>query len=292
MKKLILILLLLISTYSYGQAVLSGQKGWDGYYNPRAVEFFDRCVTAGVTLTTAQKQWYSDSIFQPLQDSGLIGTTRAGDSIQAIWVLATFPNGSETVCKLNLLSDSNSITNVNSVTFTDSGAVGNGSTSYLNTNFNPVWDSSIYKSFSASGGVYSKSDISGVYMDMGAGYSLLDSTFYINSLNSGRFYTKNNGTYISELTGSPKGVFISSRLSSTIINMVINGNSISKTSNYINKPNVNFYILCFNNQGTPLYYSARVITFAYIGSGLSATKSRALSNILNNSLISRGYNVY
>jgi hypothetical protein len=135
MKKLLIIILLLFSFNAFGQVYFSGTR--QPLYSTRATQFFDRCVTAGVTLTTAQKQWYDDSIFTPLLDSGLIGTTRAGDSIQALWCFALFPNGSANVAVLNLLSDSNTCLAVNSPTFTDSGVVGNGSSSYLNSNFNP-----------------------------------------------------------------------------------------------------------------------------------------------------------
>jgi hypothetical protein len=306
MKKIIiLILLLLISTYSFGQAVLSGSKGWDGMYNIRADQFFTRCVTAGVTLTDAQKRWYNDSIFVPLSDSGLIGATRAGDSIQALWCFALFPNGSANVAVLNLLSDSNTCLAVNSPTFTDSGVVGNGVTSYLNTNFNPTWDSSICRLNSIGLGFYSLKTrpasniycIGGIYDTVGVDiYSKLHIK-YVSDRGFGQI--NGNSEYIYNTDTTARGNFSLTRKAVNLTQFVIYtqynyGKVSNTTSNSSRVPNLSYFIFNFNSKGKPepSNYDILCIPFFYITSGLSIDKTNKLANILNNSLKSRGYNVY
>jgi hypothetical protein len=300
MKKLLIIILLLITANAFGQAVLSGSKGWDGMYNIRADQFFTRCVTAGVTLTDAQKRWYNDSIFVPLSDSGLIGATRAGDSIQALWCFALFPNGSANVAVLNLLSDSNTCLAVNSPTFTDSGVVGNGSSSYLNSNFNPVWDSSICKLNSVSLGVYSKGDRSNSSTISAMGSSAGSDLFNIilrRTTNTSRFRLNTTTTAVEFIINEGAiGYYIGSRQEYNLTYMLkkYEGTSYTGTSLFIsnNKVNLPIYILAQNDDGSPANYETVLITFAYVGSGLSADKCSKLGNILNNSLKGRGYNVY
>jgi hypothetical protein len=293
-KKLLIILLLLITSYSYGQAVLSGSKGWNGAYNLRAEQFFTRCVTAGITLTTAQKQWYSDSIFQPLQDSGLIGATRSGDSIQALWGFAKFM-GDTTVLKLNLLSDSNTCVSVGTLTWTDSGAVGNGTSSYLNTNFNPTWDSTIFQMYSGSFGIYVLTDT----LRQGAGSGIAQITptrrTWIYP-----YYSEGNSTFGLVNTGIGAGIgpgiltstrqfFSAITRSSAGSGVIINETYYSTSGNTGYKPDGFLYLQSVNGYWA---YDKRVYSFAFIGSGLSSEKMRMLKNILNNSLLGRGYNVY
>lgn len=292
MRKLLIILLLLISTYSFGQAVLSGSKGWDGAYNLRAEQFFTRCVTAGITLTTAQKQWYSDSIFQPLQDSGLIGATRSGDSIQALWGFAKFM-GDTIVLKLNLLSDSNTCVSVGTLTWTDSGVVGNGTDSYLNTNFNPTWDSTICKHASIGLGALTQNKTYGSFVGIIGGQINSSNRLFIRdySADHKNWLSVACNSSVSEAAGVDTNNICFTVIRSNYTQIFKSERNSSYTANNLtisNRINVSLYV-CAYNGGT---YSTHIITYGWITSGLSQTKSRALHNILNNSLKGRGYNVY
>jgi hypothetical protein len=305
MKKLLIIILLLFSFNAFGQVYFSGTR--QPLNIQRAEDFFARCVTAGVTLTESQKRWYNDSIFVPLLDSGLIGTTRAGDSIQALWCFALFPNGSANVAVLNLLSDSNTCLAVNSPTFTDSGVVGNGTSSYLNTNCNPLYDSTIMQIYSRGMGLYSVSDRLpsetkvAIGFDGGSNSSHYTRIFKYNKISPspinfvmGSSYTAFNtsdtnslGFYYSGWNGS---------LDILLVKKGINKYYLVNTSNAAFTPSKNadlpYYILCYNNAGNPDNYDDVCITFAFMTDGLCEDSVRKLSNILNNSLKGRGYNVY
>lgn len=316
MKKLLIILLLLITNIAISQHLkttgntigtsdtkvsrtLNTSVGlappYQGVtYNARAIAFFDRTKELGIILTDAQKSWYNDSIFVPLLDSGLIGTTRAGDSLACLWALVKFPNGSETVAKLNLLDTAYSLTNVNSVVFTDSGAVGNGTTSYLNTNFTPSLDSIIYKMNSGSIGVYCRT----------AGTELRDLMAAKDATNYAVILPSNTAIYMGinggfAINGETHGVggankmwIASRRRFQTVMGFANGVITNTGTSNAVALVTTKLYLLARNNNGTANNFSTRQISFAFIGSGLSDTKARALSNILNNSLKGRMYNVY
>lgn len=263
-------------------------------YNVRAQAFFDRTKELGIILTTSQKSWYNDSIFVPLSDSGLIGTTRAGDSLACLWTLVKFPNGSETVAKLNLLDTAYTLTNVNAVTFTDSGAAGNGTSSYLNSNFIPSADSTICRMNSTSFGVYCKTNSTELRAILG-GYDgskyttmTFSHTTLYGSINGG--FTINGEAHTSS---SSSNLFVITRQRYGGILFFLNGvQKLDRNGNATSTLTKSIFLLCRNNNGTPSDFSARCISFAFIGSGLSSTKIRALSNILNNSLKGRAYNVY
>lgn len=316
MKKLLIILLLLIANIAISQHLkttgntigtsdtkvsrtLNTSVGlappYQGVtYNVRAQAFFDRTKELGIILTDAQKSWYNDSIFVPLLDSGLIGTTRAGDSLACLWALVKFPNGSETVAKLNLLDTAYSLTNVNSVVFTDSGAVGNGTTSYLNTNFTPSLDSIIYKMNSGSIGVYCRT--SGTELrDLISGKDATNWALIMPS-NVSIYSGVNDAIGVngaSHGVGGANKMWIASRRRYQTVMSFANGVLTNQgTANATGVVSVKLYLLARNNNGSATNFSSRQISFAFIGSGLSDTKARALSNILNNSLKGRNLNVY
>lgn len=311
MKKLILILFLLISLQGYSQSLTTngmmiGNNGGittglfmggtnsflnvptGSTYNQRAKEFFARVTTAGQTLTDAQKTNYN-TLFQQLIDSGLIhATLRAGDSLACLWAFPLCLAGTETTALLNLLDTGYNCTNVNSVVFTDSGCKG-ANTKYLNTNFNMVTDSTIYKMSSGSIGGYIKQRQEASEMLMGTGYATNEGCILYNG--GGNLFGNINGGW-ANITGIDSGfISIIRRVSTTFI--IYNGGVFtSKNTNITTKSNYPLYILCYNENGTAKYFCTKIVSFAFIGSGLSETKSRALLNILNNTLKGYGYNVY
>lgn len=297
MKKLIIIFLLITGTaYSqwlpfdwYNKKVSTAVT-----YNVRASNFFTRVEALGQTLTADQKKVY-DTIFVRLNDSGLIGTVRLADSVAALWSFALKIAKNETIAKLNLLDTGYNCTNVNSVVFTDSGAVGNGTSSYLNTKFNNKNDSTIAKLNSVTYGFVSHipQNMSGTRCPIGN--ATASSVLAILYDASGTFYYYNNdlSPFTVSYSDARAGVFSSVRVSYNKSALYKNGSGNAfVTQNSVSINNLNTYILCANNDGTPQYYSSQRLSFAFIGSGLSADKQRKLSNILNEALRQFNYNVY
>lgn len=263
-------------------------------YNTRASDFFKRVTDAGKTLTDAQKKWYNDSIFVPLSDSGLIGTTRAGDSLVCLYSFSLKWAGDSTVANMNLLDNSYNCIHYGTVVYTDSGFAGDGASGYLDTKFNSVNDSTIFKLNSASMGFYSKTSGSIADREMGIDLSSVRTVIIAKFVNDNCYTGLNGATQTPVSSGiTGLGVYLITRRKSAEYNQYWNGNVLGATVSDASTSlvNGNVYIGAVNT-GVTAYYSRRVITFGFIGSGLSSTKARALSNILNNSLKGYAYNVY
>lgn len=299
MKKLIIILLLITST---------AQAQWFPFdffnkrtavtYNVRASNFFTRVEALGQTLTTSQKAVYN-IILQQLSDSGLIGTTRAGDSLQYIRIYGLKFSGSESISRMNILDTSNTATVVNAPIFTDScisgGTVGTG---YLNSEFNPRIDSTRFKKYSNMLGVYSLTPSTG-----GAPYiyafGIHNSVPYV--MHSLLIRTSGNSYFYplasvdrAYATTNSGGSFSVIRRTGTVIDINIRGNDIggytsTSTPEMINKK---FLVLVIDNDGTVAYGIQHCLAADWAGFGLSADKMRKLNNIINNALALHNIKTY
>jgi hypothetical protein len=113
----------------------------------------DRASTLGYRAPNAAQQTLQNTLVEDLKTAGI------WSKLDVFYVFAT--DGDNDYATLNWKSPSNNeATKVNSPTFTDNiGFTGNGSSAYLDTNFQPV-NGSQYTTNSASFGVYSQSDLS------------------------------------------------------------------------------------------------------------------------------------
>jgi hypothetical protein len=153
MRKLIIILLLLISTYSFGQAVLSGSKGWDGFLTSGADSLIARMESAvGKTLTQDGKILISN-MFKMYKDS--LSITSLQNFFDVLYFLDI---GVETAGKLNWVKDAHNITNVNGVVFDTTGAT-SASTKYLSCDYNPSTNAVNFKLNTNTLSFYSKTNL-------------------------------------------------------------------------------------------------------------------------------------
>ena len=296
MKKIIIIFLL---TYSIG---FSQWNLWDGGTNHvttnvildssryclRANIFFERCRVKGFTLTDRQKLWYNDSLFVPLIDSGLIGTAREQDSLVFLYVFPIKYAQDSTIANLNILSDWYGCTHYGTVTYSDSGAIGDGATGYLNTFFNPTLDSTIVKKNSIGMGAYTRgSDATIRKVDIGGDINLLYLTWEFYSTT-----TRLNGDPDAYAVGDYKGLLHTYRNTSTYSQGFKNITSLGTSTNASSgKSNAMTFVMASNESGAARF-SPRTYLFAYISTGLSVSKAQKLSNILNNALKSSNWQEY
>ena len=163
------------------------------------------------------------------------------------------------------------ITAVNSPTFTpNQGYQGNGSTSYLNSNFTPSTQGVKYTQNSASIFAYSRTNNTGNYVDVGV-VGASNKTFLYARYNDGNSYYPVN---LSTGVGSPSSPVANSRgfyvsnLNSTTLSSNKNGvQLVSITVSPVAVPTEPFYLLAYNSGGTAEARSINQLSVSGMGSG-------------------------
>lgn len=193
--------------------------------------------------------------------------------LDALWVPATQDS---TTALLNLLSASFALTLVNSPTFTaNQGFAGNGTSSYMNTNFVPSTNGVQYTLNSASYGVY---DRTSRLVDSGEQMSVISDSLANISKMSVWIDTDNRDMRINESIatsttasatgGASAGFYAAVRTGATAAAIFKNGSSIATgTGAATAKPTVSFFIDARNNEGVAGNFSSDQIAIAFVGSG-------------------------
>jgi hypothetical protein len=165
---------------------------------------------------------------------------------------------------------------VNSPSFTaDRGFTGNGTSSYINTNFNPVTAGGNFSLNSAHLGLYCRTDSNpALARDMGARTAFnSDESVLILQETGNAFAGLNSNGVDGGASGDSDGYWSSSRTASNAVVLIRNGSgfaSSSRTSSAM--PNLNIYVGAVNSSGSPLGYTARQYTAWSIGGGLTGTQ--------------------
>lgn len=195
------------------------------------------------------------------------------DKLDAIWFIAA---ADAQAASLNWKSSNYTLVAVNSPTFTaDRGLQGNGTTSYMDTQFNPVTAAGLFSQDSASLGVWvnNGSAASTSVIDLGntsgSNGSLIraHNTANVNlAVRVNAAATANFGANIATSLGST----IASRITSGQQNAYRNGaplGPLASTSSPL--PNNAVYLGAFNNNGSVQNFSSRRYACAFIGAGLN-----------------------
>lgn len=204
--------------------------------------------------------------------------------------------------RLNIKAATFTATRVNAMTFTArQGFTGNGSSSYLDTTFNPSTAGGNFAQNSGSMGFYTRNNIASDAIDMGI-YSggnntslysrLLTANVAVGRINSSSFDT---GSRFSGRTDSQRMLLIS-RISSTEHSLYGSSGLLQTTSNTSTAiVNGNIFIGTANNVGGGGVpgggFSGRQFAFSFIGGGLTGTQAGNLTNRVNTLLTALGANV-
>jgi len=166
-------------------------------------------------------------------------------------------------------------------THSANGALPNGTNAYADTFLNPTTTLSINSSHIS---YYVRTNIAENRYDMGAG---ADPSAYIiiqsrSTLGNARFivYT---GDLNDVANSDSRGLFISNRTSSTVINGFKNTSKIlNLTQTAIARPNRSIFLGALNFQGTngPVLFSSKQCAFSTIGSGLTDAEATNLYNTI------------
>lgn len=190
------------------------------------------------------------------------------NELDRFWVYATEQQEHARIDIKNLQSH----TEVNNpVWIANQGYNSNGSTSYIDTNYNASIDSDNYTLNSASFGVYSRTNNTLFSTDIGM-YNSSPNTFsqiYIyNSGNHAASVNETSATLISSAFTTTTGLFSTSRTGDTFSALYKNGIELvtsSQVSNFL--PQRNMYVLCRNSDGVAGNFSTKQLSLTFIGSG-------------------------
>lgn len=230
------------------------------------VKFNDTIEARGGSLT----------ISELLNTNYLVVALKSDGTWDTCVAIYPFVGGTAVSCAVNLKSPGTfDLTFVNTVAgdFTSDGWKPNGSTSYARTGIIP---SSHLKANSAHTAVWTNTNLNGVYVDIGAAQAaakrLLMSTRYIGGELRGDIWDGGAASgRISVLHPSALGIFIINRTSATVIEGWKNCILLQTVTNATigTRPDIELYLGCLNNAGSPASYSPRQQQFVTIGYSLS-----------------------
>lgn len=230
-----------------------------GGLDPATQALLAKAATDGYTPASGDTLAALDTYIKGLKSAGVWG------KLDVLYVPAT--NGDSDFATYNILDPNNfQATKVNSPTFTSlQGFTGDGSSSYLNTNYNPNDNGANYTLNNASYGYYVRVYNASGPTTAGArdesannrNYEVFGTISPINS-NSNGIFSNNTGNGFRHVN----------RSSSTNINRVINGTSESASLTSSALASSDFYLLCLNDNSTPLGFSTSQISVFFIGGNL------------------------
>lgn len=246
-----------------------------GYYNPRKIvpiSFTDGSGSGGytsimtdyITRVTAEGGSLTDT-----EKTAINLLTQNADiaEFDRLWVHGLQNQIAARTSVVNALT-ADLITNVNSTTFTaGEGFQGNGTTMYLDTNYNPSVDGVKYTLNSASFGAYSTTDINDNKTLIGTtsagGYSYIYSRYFGNALFSCQQLSDSSAA-----TGTNSGFYVSQRISNTTLEAYKNGTLSSFAVATVGLiENKNFYVLANNYFAGVSELSQNKISVSFMGSG-------------------------
>jgi hypothetical protein len=194
--------------------------------------------------------------------------------LDGLWVFATHSNDDGEALINWVDPTGTAATAVNSPTFTQyEGMAGNGSTSYINLQYNPSSDGSNFVQDSASFGFYSNTDVNESSWDMGARDNVNGWTQGAARNGGDSIYRVNCLTSESWVSANSEGMFSFTRENATTIAINKNGTELDDNlNNSTGLPNYDMYICGRNNNGSPDQYTTRQYGMAFVGGFLTESE--------------------
>jgi len=210
----------------------------------------DYATTQGYTLPSASQQALQNQLVVDLKDAGI------WSSLDLFYVFAT--DGDSDFASINWKDPNNfECIEVNSPTFTSNqGFASNGTSSYLNTDYNVLNDSTNFQLLS-NGLAYYVTDVGSVHHGARDGNDP-NQIFYTSAakrhqINANNFTTSNNTYYASVRNGSNVAQYENN----------------TNVQNYTNTPNAlpnqDYFLIAVNTGGTPQIVGTAEISFFTMG---------------------------
>lgn len=265
-----------------GLKIGQGSTGvnWSSYWTTQGVAELI-AYNAGLTTPLSTAQNARLETFIKALKTGL-SITNLSDAFDVMYVL-----GGETAesSLRNLVKNAHYATAVNSPTFTQyEGFKGNGTSSYIDTNYNTKNEASAASVNSTALGIYSRTDVAEVKADIGAvttatgAYGSMIMTRNILNEFIGAINMQNTGGTVGTNTNST-GMYILSRLLGTEFKGYKNKVAIgTPTRNSVLIEDAELFILCRSLGIVPNLFSNRQISFAFLGKGLNEAQAGVVTD--------------
>jgi hypothetical protein len=175
---------------------------------------------------------------------------------------------------------------VNSPTFTaDRGYAGNGTTSYIDSNFNPSTAGGQYAQDSAHIGVWVRDDIANNAHCIGSYLTTSTRRTQINPRTAGNtlaWAINRAAAPETPANSAGSGHFVTRRSASNASAVFRNATSVATSIGASDAlANLNIYELCSNGNGTPVSHTARQLAAAHVGASLTDQKITDFYNALS-----------
>jgi len=246
-------------------------------YQPESLAMFARME---VQPDETRKQLI-DGLIKNFKNASLWELGAFWNGMDAFWMFAAHD---DQAALLNWIEDDHNCTEVNSPAFeVDKGYTGNGTSSYLNTNYNPLVDGVKAVLGDIGFGLYQRASIGdGTYWLLGATSS---TTFRLGILP--RFFDTvfasafTANTSFSNSNTVTQGLFSVSSLDEAQVSVYINGSlDFTETPDQDIGSFYDIYILCQNSAGTAGNFSVGQVSFAFIGRGLTENEQATLFSLI------------
>lgn len=238
----------------------------------------------GGTWQTAVNQLFIDL-------KAALGVSALSDAWDVAYFLAA---ETEQASRLNMVKRSHDCTATAAPQFTFRlGVNGNGTSQFLNTNYNANTQGVRYTLDSASFGIYSRTALSSsAFVDMGwiSGAQVC----YMQTRNVGGSMAvaiNRNGQTTGAVTNS-QGLFVCNRSGSTDAQGYRNGTQVATdASGSTSIANNNMYICAWNNAGAAGAFTTRQYTFAFAGRSMNSTEQADVYTAVQAAMVAIGASV-
>lgn len=267
--------------------VWSGDSGWSAAAGPA-----DAAQTTAFLARTSGLSGTETAAYKALINGMVADGTWA--LLDALYIFATKDT---TTANLNLVSTSFGLTQTGTVTFAaDHGYTGDGSTGFLNTNYNPSTAGGVATLSSRSIGAYVQSSRTSSNNAVEIGYLIgSDNTFIQPETGGTCTYEFNGGAFPGFANANAQGFYAATRtgLNATAIYKNGSGTASATAANTGGAlGNGNVFISASNGGGTAGNFSPDQLSAAFIGGGLSSANAVLVSNRINGYMTALGINVY
>lgn len=254
-----------------------GQGG--GAFEPEAAALFARFTTP----PTGERKTLINTLIKALKDGGI------WSKLDVLYLTAA---ADAQAARRNWIADAHNLSTINSPTFTaDRGYAGNGSSSYLNTNYNPGdGGSHLYQQNNAHMAVWSRTNSDGLFVDLGAraGVSSARSNLLTRSAGVCNILI-NQDTAGSAASADSSGHQVTRRTASNATTVFRDASLLGTGSTASVAPaNLNWFMGALNNNGTAAQFSARELAAAHAGASLSDGEITAMRAALSTYLTAIG----